>query len=75
MPQLCLGVSDTKVELTMGKDTVSGFVVNIQKKASGNTYQQWQFNPDASITCVVRALFLKKNAKCTILFNWPWDKD
>lgn len=52
MPQLCLGVSDTKVELTMGKDTVSGFVVNIQKKASGNTYQQWQFNPDASITCV-----------------------
>lgn len=56
MPQLCLGVSDTKVELTMGKDTVSGFVVNIQKKATGNTYQQWQFNPDASITCVVKAL-------------------
>nr|XP_022337319.1 uncharacterized protein LOC111133328 isoform X2 [Crassostrea virginica] len=52
MPQLCLGVSDTKVDLTLGKETVSGFVVNIQKKATGNTYQQWQFNPDASVTCL-----------------------
>ncbi|XP_061182929.1 doublecortin domain-containing protein 1-like [Saccostrea echinata] len=52
IPQLCLGVSDTRVDLTLGKDTVSGFVVNIQKKATGNTYQQWQFNPDATITCL-----------------------
>lgn len=59
MPQLCLGVSDTKVDLTLGKETVSGFVVNIQKKATGNTYQQWQFNPDASVTCLVRGIVFK----------------
>jgi hypothetical protein len=66
MPQLCLGVSDTRVELTLSKEAISGFVVNIQKKAAGNTYQQWQFNPDATITCLVRKIYRKLPNKCQL---------
>ncbi|KAK3103714.1 hypothetical protein FSP39_021266 [Pinctada imbricata] len=51
LPQLCLGVSDMRVDMQVGGSTVSGYIVNLQKKSTGNMYQQWQFNPDATVTC------------------------
>ncbi|XP_069133406.1 doublecortin domain-containing protein 1-like [Argopecten irradians] len=52
IPSLCLGVSDTRVEFNISEKegTSSGFVINMQKATSGNIYQQWKFNPDATIS-------------------------
>ncbi|XP_060074536.1 doublecortin domain-containing protein 1-like [Ylistrum balloti] len=52
MPNLCLAVSDTRVEFNISEKegTSSGFVINMQKATSGNIYQQWKFNPDATIS-------------------------
>ncbi|XP_052801857.1 doublecortin domain-containing protein 1-like [Mya arenaria] len=51
-PQLCLAVSDQKVDTTLtGKEApVSGYVVTLQKKMVGNPHQMWTFNTDATIS-------------------------
>ncbi|XP_052066407.1 doublecortin domain-containing protein 1-like isoform X1 [Mytilus californianus] len=53
-PQLCLTVSDTRVDVPWsGKNSpLNGFVVTVQKKMSANTYQQWRFNPNGTLTCM-----------------------
>ncbi|XP_076116553.1 doublecortin domain-containing protein 1-like isoform X1 [Mytilus galloprovincialis] len=53
-PQLCLTVSDTRVDIPWsGKNSpLNGFVVTVQKKMSANTYQQWRFNPNGTLTCM-----------------------
>ena len=57
-PQLCLAVSDIRVEtgLTDKETNVSGYVVTLQKKMVGNPHQMWSFNSDATIASKVYML-------------------
>ena len=50
-PQLCLAVSETRIETTLtGKDQkLVGFVATMQKRMVGNPHQMWEFREDASI--------------------------
>ena len=65
MPQVCLSASDTRVEFNIGgKDKASnGFVATLQKVTPGNIYQQWKFNPDATISSVVSSMSKASNEK------------
>ncbi|XP_076472192.1 doublecortin domain-containing protein 1-like [Babylonia areolata] len=52
MPQLCLGVSDTRIEgrLFVREVGVEGFMVSLQKRMAGNPAQVWRFDPSGSIS-------------------------
>lgn len=63
-PHLCLTVSDTRVDVPWtGKNSpLNGFVVSLQKKMSANAYQQWKFNPNGTMTCMVNiCLYVREN--------------
>ena len=56
MPQLCLGVSDTRIEGKLfTRDTpVQGFAVCPQKRMTGNPNQIWRFATNGTISAEVR---------------------
>ncbi|KAL8603779.1 hypothetical protein ACOMHN_058514 [Nucella lapillus] len=51
VPQLCLGVSDTRVQgrLFVRDVAIEGLMVSLQKKMAGNPAQVWRFDPNGSI--------------------------
>ncbi|XP_041366917.1 doublecortin domain-containing protein 1-like [Gigantopelta aegis] len=52
MPQLCLAVSDSKIEGKLfGKNvSITGFIVTLQKKMTQNPNQIWNFSPEGTIS-------------------------
>ena len=56
MPQLCLGVSDTRIEgrLFTRETPVNGLAVALQKRMTGNPNQIWRFAPSGGISVEVR---------------------
>ena len=58
MPQLCLAVSDLRIEGKLfGRNVdITGFVVTLQKKMTQNPNQTWKFSPDGTISTVVGLL-------------------